>query len=80
MKTTKKASRRFEARFAGPANKGLRARIRRMSREDISTPEMARRVLALAHTIAFTAQGLHTLCEVAHDYDPAGRKRYVSEL
>jgi hypothetical protein len=62
---------RFEARFEGPSNKGLRALIRKRVASEDSCPTRGHAVLSLASTIAFTAMGLHTLTEVACDYNTA---------
>lgn len=56
---------RFESRFVGRANAGLRAAIRRAvdGSDDPSTA-----VLAVGHRVALTAAGRATLAIVAADY------------
>lgn len=61
---------KFEARFEGPSNKGLRAKIRKVANEAGSNPQAAAAVRALADSVALTVQGRHTLEQVARDYDP----------
>lgn len=63
-------SKKFEARFDGPANKGLRARIRRVTKRYYSNPARASAIRALAGKVALNARGLATLELVARDYDP----------
>lgn len=61
--------RKFEARFEGPTNKGLRAKIRKVTGGARSCPRAAAAVRSLAETVTLTAQGLHTLELVARDYE-----------
>lgn len=63
-------SKRFEDRFEGPSNKGLRAMIRRAVAGTKSCPAAAAAVRALAKKVALTAQGAALLELVARDYDP----------
>jgi hypothetical protein len=62
---------KYESRFEGPSNKGLRAKIRKATNEASSCPQAAAAVRSLADVVALTAQGRATLEQVARDYDPA---------
>lgn len=68
-------SARFGRRFAGRDNAGLREMIRNAAGGVACGPEAARRVAALAGTVALTAAGRSTLAQVADDYR-AGRAAY----
>lgn len=63
---------RFERRFSGKDNAGLRAEIRRVAVShgpSTHTPkELERAILAIADRVALTASGKHTLGAVAADY------------
>lgn len=61
---------KFESRFSGASNKGLRAKIRRVANAAGSAPAAAHAVRGLASTVALTAQGRETLALVALDWDP----------
>jgi hypothetical protein len=66
----------FERHFAGPANKGLRARIRALvaSHDETRTVSLGDRIRALGGTIALTCCGLAALDACAADYDAAARR------
>ena len=66
MSTTKTHTQRFE----GPANKGLRAQIRKaVAAAWLDGPEAVERaVLGIGGTVALTASGLHSLKLTATDY------------
>jgi hypothetical protein len=53
-------------------NRGLRAKIRRATNSAGCCPAAAAAVWSLRRTVALTAQGVATLRQVAHDYDPVG--------
>ena len=57
-------------RFTGTINKGLRAQIRRVTKDTwLDGPEAVERaVLSLSGTVALTASGLHSLKLTATDY------------
>jgi hypothetical protein len=60
---------KFEKRFAGKDNAGLRAEIRnsvKAARE--SGDDVARAVENVGRRVALTASGRHTLAAVAEDY------------
>lgn len=61
-------ARRFESRFVGRDNAGLRARIREVVSGHACGSENARAVRALAGVVGLTASGTATLAEVAEDY------------
>jgi hypothetical protein len=61
---------KFERRFEGPSNKGLRAKIRRITNDAGSCPKAAAAVRSLSGTVALTALGRAILEQVARDYDP----------
>ena len=61
-------SARFERRFAGASNAGLRAAIRDAVTGADSGAVAAQRVLSLSRTVALTASGRTTLEAVAADY------------
>ena len=66
-------SARFDRRFAGRSNAGLRAEIRRVADGVMPAcgPVVERAVLALSCRIALTALGRATLADVAADYRAA---------
>lgn len=64
-------ARRFEQRFEGKDNAGLRAEIRRVVSGAYCGPENGRIVRGLANRIALTAAGRSTLDAVAADYEAA---------
>jgi hypothetical protein len=68
-------SARFERRFAGPANAGLRAQIRevvaRLPSTDYEGAEVEAAILSLRRTVALQAWGLDCLRSVAADYREA---------
>ena len=61
-------SARFERRFAGHSNAGLRKLIRESVSGDMCATSRRRAILAIAGTVALTATGRATLSEVADDY------------
>lgn len=61
-------SARFEERFVGPANSGLRKAIREAVAGAEGGEDRRRRVLSLSGVIALTASGRATLADVADDY------------
>ena len=69
MTTAKKPL--FERHFSGPANKGLRARIRAVaaSHDETRTVSVGDRIRALGGAIALTCYGLAALDACAADYD-----------
>lgn len=64
---------KYEARFVGASNAGVRRAIREVaSRHDDSTPEeIERAILNVAKRVALTVQGQATLELVAEDYRAA---------
>lgn len=63
---------RFEQRFRGPNNAGLRARIRAAaSKAQAAGADIAGAVEALGQTVALTARGRATFAEVVADYRAA---------
>jgi hypothetical protein len=62
---------KFERRFQGSDNAGLRAKIRDAAKIDGSPDDVERAVLSLGRTVALTAAGQRTLAEVAEDYRQA---------
>jgi hypothetical protein len=61
-------SARYERRFAGPANAGLRKLIRESVSAYMCAPSRRRAILSIASTVALTASGRATLEAVADDY------------
>lgn len=64
---------KFDRRFGGKSNAGLRAKIRASAKIDGSPDDVERAVLSLARTVALTAAGKRTLTEVAEDYRQKAR-------
>lgn len=62
---------RFESRFEGPNNKGLRAKIRRAVAKESSNPARAAAVRRLVNDVAFMGAGRAILEQVACDYERA---------
>lgn len=63
---------KFEKRFEGRDNAGLRAKIRAIVYEKSCGPLNEQAVLSLRRTVALTASGEATLRQVALDYRRAG--------
>ena len=61
-------SARYERRFAGTSNAGLRKLIRQAVSADMCAPARRRAILSLASTVALTASGRATLADCAEDY------------
>lgn len=59
---------KFDKRFEGASNAGLRKQIRDAVSGHRCGPANERAVLALGRVVALTAQGQHTLTLVAGDY------------
>jgi hypothetical protein len=59
---------KFDRRFQGPDNAGLREKIREAAGRGSCGVSKAKAVLVLARTVALTTQGQKTLEEVANDY------------
>lgn len=59
---------KFERRFAGRSNAGLRKRIRESVDATMCADVRRRAILGLADTVALTAAGRATLAAVADDY------------
>jgi hypothetical protein len=60
---------KFEQRFEGTDNRGLRAEIRRVVKHNEPSARY-QAILNIAHRVALTASGRHTLKLVALDYTP----------
>jgi hypothetical protein len=60
---------KFEKRFAGKDNAGLRAEIRRTAKAAYEEGrDVPQAVEAIQHRVALTASGRHTLAAVAEDF------------
>lgn len=68
-------SRKFELRFEGKSNAGLRKQIREAVSGHRCGDANAKSVLALDRTVALSASGRATLESVAEDYRRAGESR-----
>ncbi len=68
---------RFEQRFEGPDNAGLRKLVREAVAEQPDAASRRRAVLSLARTVALTASGTHTLELVAADYADAAAEDVI---
>lgn len=62
---------KFENRFAGTDNAGLRAKISEAVSGTETGEDAATAVLSVGGIVALTAAGQHTLAQVAEDYRTA---------